>query len=455
MALTTLVRMAQGGMYDQLGGGFARYSVDRYWLVPHFEKMLYDNAQLVRAYLHAYQLSGEPFFRRVAEETLAYLQREMLDPSGGFYSAQDADSEGIEGKFFVWTPAEVTDLLGPDDGALACEWFGITDRGNFQDPHHPEFGRRNVLTTWEQPESVAEKLGVPTEELGARVEAIRGRMFAAREQRVRPGLDDKSLASWNGLALAAFAEAGRVLGNRHYVDTARRNATFLRNQLWRDGRLLHTCKDGTAKVDGMLEDYAYVGLGLVELFKATGEIAHLEWARQLLEVIVERFRDDDGLFFETPHDAENLLVRQKAFFDSATPGGSSAAALLAFWMGRYYGRDDWTTTAEHVVASQREFLLRAPTGFGTLWQVAELLLAPRQEAVIVGEPDAREPFERVVAAEFRPWLVLAPTQRAEGLPLFEGRAPEPLGARAYLCENMVCQLPADDVEVFAGQIAAR
>jgi uncharacterized protein YyaL (SSP411 family) len=454
MALTTLVRMAQGGMYDHLGGGFSRYSVDRYWLVPHFEKMLYDNAQLARTYLHAYQLSGEPFFRRVVEQTLAYLEREMLHQEGGFYSAQDADTEGIEGKFFVWTPQEFEAVLGPGDAALAAAWYGVTERGNFQDPHHPEFGRRNVLSTWESPEAICSKFGLDPDGLASRIESIRQRLFAAREQRVRPGLDDKVLTSWNGLALAAFAEAGRVLGDDRYTGVARRNAAFLRREVWRNGRLLHTWKDGTAKVDGMLEDYTCLALGLVELFRNDGELSGLEWARELFEVTLARFRDDsDGLFFETSHDAENLLVRQKALFDSATPGGCSAAALLAFWLGRYYGRNDWVAIAEHVVATEREFMLRAPSGFGTLWQVAELLLAPREELVIVGEPEARRPFQAIAAGHFRPWLVLAPARVAAGLPLFEGRdAARPV---AYFCEDMACRLPAEDPAMLAAQLERR
>jgi uncharacterized protein YyaL (SSP411 family) len=417
--------------------------------------MLYDNAQLIRAYVHAYQVSGEPFFRRVVDETIAYLEREMLNPAGGFYSAQDADSEGIEGKFFVWTVEEVRELLGADDARLACEWFGITERGNFQDPHHPEFGRRNVLSTWEPVESLAEKLRMTTSDIESRLDHIRERLFQHRELRVRPGLDDKSLASWNGLVLAGLAEAGRVLGDRRYVSLAEGTAAFLRRELWDGTRLVHTWKDGVAKVDGMLEDYAYVGLGLVELFKTTGELSHLDWARELFEVVFARFRDDaDGLFFETPHDAENLLVRQKDFFDSATPGGCSATALLAFWLGRYFDRDDWLAIAEDVVASQRDFMLRAPSGLGTLWLTAELLLAPRQELVITGDAPERVPLERTAADAFFPWLTIAPTADGLRLPMFEGRAPEPGKAKAYLCQDMVCGLPANDPEALAAQLAA-
>jgi uncharacterized protein YyaL (SSP411 family) len=343
-------------------------------------------------------------------------------------------------------------VLGDEDGAIACEYFGVSERGNFQDPHHPDFGRRNVLSTWEPIERLAERHGLAPAALRARLESIRARLFAARERRARPGLDDKALTSWNGLALAAFAEAGRVLGQRRFVDIAAANGEFMRRELWRDGRLLHTWKDGVAKVDGMLEDYACAGLGLVELFKATGELEWLAWARELFEVVLARFRDDaDGLFFETPHDGERLLVRQKAFFDAATPAGNSAAALLAFWLGRYFGEDAWLRIAGHVVASQREFMLRAASGFGTLWQVAELLLSRRQELAIVGPAALREPFERVAAEDFRPWLALALAERPGGLPLLEGRDPG-ARARAWLCEDMACLLPAETPEQLAAQL---
>ena len=292
MVLSTLRAMAAGGMYDQLGGGFARYSVDRQWLVPHFEKMLYDNAQLVRVYLHAYQLNGDAAFERIVRETLDYLEREMLHAEGGFYSAQDADSEGIEGKFFVWTRAELDAVLGTEDARLCSAVYGVTANGNFEDPHHPEFGRRNVLSRYRPLAEVAREVGLDEGELEARLPAWRAALLAVREQRVWPGLDDKVLTSWNGLALAAFAEAGRVLGDARYLEIARRNAEFVRDALWqpgdgeRAGRLLHSWKDGVAKIDGLIDDYAGYGLGLIELYRATGDLDLLHWAAELFEVIV-------------------------------------------------------------------------------------------------------------------------------------------------------------------------
>ncbi|MXZ62455.1 MAG: thioredoxin domain-containing protein [Chloroflexi bacterium] len=451
MAVETLRSMALGGMYDHLGGGFARYSVDREWLVPHFEKMLYDNAQLVRAYTHAWQVTGDPLFEQVVRETLAYLEREMLHAEGGFYSAQDADSEGIEGKFFVWTPAEFAAVLGAEDGSLAAEVYGVTVAGNFQDPHHPEFGRRNVLSRRAPLNHIATSRGTTVEAIEERIPAWRERLLAERETRVRPGLDDKVLTSWDGLALAAFAEAGRVFGEPSYVAVAERNAAFVRAAMWRDGRLLHTWKDGRARIDGMIEDYTYYGLGLIELYRATGDLTHLHWAAELIEVVVERFRDPEGGgVYEAASDAERLILRQKPLFDAASPSGNGAAALLAFWLGRYFGRPEWEDFAREVVRLVRDQLVQAASGFGSVLQVVDLLLAPPREIAVVGDAAARAPFEREIAGRYLPAVLLAPAD-GEGLPVLEGRAVGD-GAAAYVCENLVCNLPATTVEEFAAQL---
>ena len=459
MVLHTLRRMAHGGMYDQLGGGFSRYSVDERWLVPHFEKMLYDNAQLVRVYAHAWQISGEPLFERIARETLDYLINEMLDESGGLYSAQDADSDGIEGKFFVWTIEEIAELLDADDAALAEEAFGMTPGGNFSDPHHPELTGRNVLHVSLTPDVLAQSHDDDATEIAERLAGNRRRLLAAREERVRPGLDDKVLTSWNGLALAAFAEAGRVFGDARYLDVARRNAAFVREQMWRDGRLLHSYKDGVAKVDGMLEDYCYYGLGLIELYRATGELAHLEWAAELFDAVLARFRDDEGSeggasFYDTPVDGEALLLRPQSFYDAATPSGNGSAALLAVWLGRYFDRGDWEEIGRATVAAAGDQMLKGPGGFGSLWQAVELLQAPHGEIAIIGPPDAREPLEREIARHFLPSTVLAPSTDGLGLPVFDGRDGG-AAALAYVCENMTCQLPAATAEVLAEQLTAK
>ena len=451
MALHTCRRMAEGGMYDHLGGGFARYSVDTKWLVPHFEKMLYDNALLARLYAHAYQVSGDEGFATVVRETLDYLGREMQDEAGGFHSAQDADSEGIEGKFFVWTPAEVESVLGAEDAAAFCAVYAVTDEGNFEDPHHPEFGRRTVLSRPEPLETVATRLGRTAEELGAALPAWRERLLAERSKRIPPGLDDKVLTSWNGLAISAFAEAGRVLGEPRYVAAAERTAAVIRSTMIRDGRLLHSYRRGEAKVDALLEDFAYLGLGLVDLYRANGDLGHLEWARELYEEAAARFRDEDGTFFESPEDGEALILRQKPFFDSPTPSGNASMALLGFWLARYLGRHEWEDESRAIVGSVSGQFARAATGFGAMLQAMELHLAPPREIVVVGEASARAPFEREIARRYLPAVLLAPAAAGEGLPVLEGRSAG-TGATAYVCENMVCDLPATSVSAFVEQL---
>ena len=466
MVTHTLRRIAAGGITDHLGGGFARYAVDGEWLVPHFEKMLYDNAQLARVYLHAWQITREPLFERVARETLDYLLREMRDDApggGGFYAAQDADSEGIEGKFFVWTVEEIDAILGAEDGALFRDVFAVTAEGNFRDPHHPELTRRNVLSRPRPLEAIASERRVDVPALTARVDALRARMFEARERRIHPSRDDKVITSWNGLALSAFAEAARILDDARYLAAATGIARFLRERMWDGTRLRHVYAaapnaSGSAKVDGQLDDYASVGLGAIDLYRATGDLDLIAWAAQLLEAAIERFHDDeDGGFFESPSDGEELILRQKPFFDAPTPSGNGSIALLASWLGRYLGRPEWEALATEVIALVGDQLERAPTGFGTTLQALTLAVTPHLEIAIVGDPAARAPFERELARHFLPTALLAPAANSANngasLPILEGRDVDTAqGAIAYVCENMVCDLPARDVETFRDQL---
>ncbi len=446
----TLWGMASGGVYDQIGGGFARYSVDVQWLVPHFEKMLYDNAALARVYLHAFQLFGDSEHQRIVRETLAYLEREMLHEEGGFFSAQDADSEGIEGKFFLWSVEQIAGVLG-DDAEAFNQLFGVTREGNFYDPHNPELMGRNVLSRRTDPLPAA--AGLEPGAAAERIDGWRRTLFEARSQRVPPGTDDKALTSWNGLALAAFAEAARVFDDARLRQVAERNARFVRERMWSEGVLLHTWKDGVARIEGMLEDYAYYGLGLVELYRLTGDRERLDWANDLLDVIVARFHDaEGGGFFETSDGSEELLFRQKPRFDQATPSAGAATAQLALMLQRYGLRDDGEAIAREVVAGAQALILDAATGFGATLQVIDLLAAPSRELAIVGSPQARAPFERVVADRFLPGLALAPAAAPNGLPLFEGREAPADGAAAWLCEDMACQLPAGSPVELAAQL---
>ncbi|PYE55005.1 thioredoxin domain-containing protein [Deinococcus yavapaiensis] len=452
MAMTTLEKMATGGLYDQLGGGFHRYSVDERWLVPHFEKMLYDNAQLTRVYLQATQLSDNVWFPRTVRETLAYLEREMLSGEGGFFSAQDADQEGIEGKFFVWTPQELDEVLG-EDADLARRYYGVTEGGNFTDPHHPEFGRRNVLSVVLKPADLAREVG---EDEGAVIERLREaklRLMEARETRVHPGTDDKILTSWNGLALAAFADAARIFGEEHYLAVAVRNAEFVYEHLRApDGTLYHTYKDGAAKVTGLLEDHALYGLGLVSLYGASGDLRWLTWARELWSVVRRDFWDEaSGAFWSTASGAEALITRTQSAFDSAILSDNAAAAQLGLWMSRYFGDEEGERIARRVVASFSNEMLSAPSGFGGLWQAHAFLQAPPVEVAILGSSRSRRVLEREVARHFLPFAVLAPSETGEGLPVLEGRSGDGV---AYVCRNFACDLPARDVETLARQLAS-
>ena len=453
MVTHTLRRMAAGGIYDHLGGGFARYSVDGQWLVPHFEKMLYDNAQLARVYLHAWQITEDPLFERIVRETLDYLLREMHDDGGGIHAAQDADSEGIEGKFFVWTVEEIDAILGSEDGALFRTVFAVTLEGNFRDPHHPDLTGRNLLSRPHSLDEIAATNGIDIIELTARIEGLRARMFEAREARVHPSRDDKVITSWNGLALSAFAEAARLFDDPRYLEAARGIARFLREQMWDGTRLRHVYAGGIARIDGQLDDYANAGLGALDLYRATGDLDLVTWAASLLEAAIERFHDDeDGGFFESPSDGEELILRQKPFFDAPTPSGNGSIALLASWLGRYLGRPEWEALSTEVIALVSEQLERAPTGFGTTLQALILALTPHMEVAIVGEPAVRAPFERELARHFLPTALVATAANGGSLPIFEGRDVAQ-GAAAYVCEDMVCDLPALDVETFRGQLA--
>src|SRR5215213_5399398 len=318
MLRLTLDKMAAGGMYDQIGGGFHRYAVDAVWLVPHFEKMLYDNAQLVRVYLDAYRAFGDENYRRVVTETLDYVVREMTGPEGGFYSTQDADSEGEEGKFYVWSPTEIAEVLGPDDARVVARYYGVTPGGNFEG--------HSIFNVPRPPAAVANELGISVDRLTDVVASARPKLYAAREQRVHPGRDEKALTSWNGMMLRAFAEASRTLSRADYRDVARRNAEFLLSKLRRDGRLLHTYKDGQAKLNGYLEDYANLIDGLIALYEATFERRWIEEAISLTNTMVAEFTDAEGIgFYDTGASHETLVSRPRELHDGATPSGNSVA----------------------------------------------------------------------------------------------------------------------------------
>jgi uncharacterized protein len=374
-SLATLRAMARGGLCDQLGGGFHRYSVDASWTVPHFEKMLYDNALLARAYLHGYRLSGDEELARVCRATLDWALREMRGPEGGFYSALDADSEGVEGRFYVWRVGELEEVLGEDADA-AVRWLGVSEAGNFVDPHHPEPGL-NVLTD-RGGDTQPDGMGWPD---AATRERIRARLLEARAARTRPGLDDKRLTSWNALMIAALADAGAVLGGEdgaRYLDAATRSAEFVLREL-RDGegQLLRTYSEGRARIGGYLEDHAFLLEALVVLFEATCAERWLTEARALADQTIERFADPDrGGFFSTPSDGEALIARRKDIEDSPIPSGASSAAVGLLRLAQLTGETRYEQHAVGVLRLLHEIAPRHPAAFGHLLQALQLHLSP-------------------------------------------------------------------------------
>jgi uncharacterized protein YyaL (SSP411 family) len=437
MVTTTLEKMAAGGIRDQVGGGFARYSVDDRWLIPHFEKMLYDNAQLARLYLRAWQVTGIDEFREVAVETLDYLVRDLRHPDGGFYSAEDADSEGVEGKFYVFSESEFRAVV--EDGFdLAASYFGVTAEGNFEGANHLHIAR--PLT------EVAERFSVPLDRAEEVIGAARPALFDYRAGRVRPGLDDKVITAWNGLALRAFSEAGAILQDDVYLDIARQNARFVRDHLTAaDGRLLRSWNNGRAAIRGYLDDYAGYALGLFTLYQATGEVEWYMEAERLTREMMTLFADG-GRLFMTGSDAEQLITRPMDQMDNPLPSGSSLAVEALLWLSLYTGEAGLREAAEAVIRDGATLVEKYPTAVGHLLGVLTSLEAGVREVAVVG-PDADE-LSRVVWEEFRPGLILAvDSDGADGneVPLLAERH-HPGQTLAYVCEGFVCKRPVTDAE---------
>ncbi len=453
MVELTLDKMANGGIYDQLGGGFHRYSTDTFWLVPHFEKMLYDNALLVKLYLHAYQVTGKALYKRVVEETLDYVVREMTHESGGFYAAQDADSEGEEGKFFIWRPEQVESLLGKEDAAVVCSYYGVTPTGNYEG--------RSILHVNVEPEQFASDHGMSVEDFDEILQRSKARLFEARDQRVYPGVDDKILTSWNGLMLEAFALAASVLGRDDFREVAVKNASFLLDEMCQNGRLLRTHKDGTSKLNGYLEDYAFLVSGLIALHEATFESRWLVEAIGLGREMVELFWDPlSGQFYDTGSDHEELVVRPRDVTDNEIPSGSSMAADVLLRLAVIAGEQDFQRDATTAVRSARELVTRFPSGAGNWACAIDFYLSTPKEVVIVGDGGNGE--TRQLAYEvFRQWLPnkvlvgkLDGDDALSDLPLMEAREQIDGRPTAYVCQNYVCQLPVNDQTQLAEQLSA-
>lgn len=442
MVESTLEKMAKGGIYDQLGGGFHRYATDSRWLVPHFEKMLYDNALLSHVYLHGYLITGKQLYRRIAEETMDYVLREMTAPEGGFYSTQDADSEGVEGKYYLWTYDEIVQVIGEKQGKIIKHHFGITSEGNFEG--------RNIL-------HVASDI-MPA--ASSKIDQAKSSLLKKRGQRVKPGRDDKVLASWNGLMLASLAEAAGVLERRDYLAAAVANGSFLLNSMVSDGYLRRTYKDGVAKINGYLEDYALVIEGLLGLHQVTFSSNWLRQAIKLAETMVELFWDNDT---KTLYDAgdmhENLFVRPKSIHDAPLPSGPSAATSVLLKLAVLADNEQFRHIASQSLQSMRDFLERYPLGFANWLCALDFYLSTPKEIVIIGPRNSPATSE-LLHALYSMWLpdkvvaALDPDDPAplSKLKLFESRQMVNNQPTAYICENYTCKTPVTDPALFTTQL---
>ncbi len=431
----TLDAMLAGGIYDQVGGGFARYSVDAVWLVPHFEKMLYDNALLAGAYLHGWQTLGHQRYRRVCEETLDWMLREMRGPEGGFYSALDADSEGVEGRFYVWAPAQIRAVLAPGEAEAVIDFYGVSEQGNFEGA--------NILHLAHGPEAA------PPENL----QQARRTLYEARAKRVWPGLDDKRLTSWNALAIGALAEAGAVLGRADYLDAAAACASFVLDSLRDDeGRLLRSYKDGDARLNAYLEDHAFLLEALLTLYESTFDGRWFEQARGIAETMIERFGDAErGGFFSTSSDHEVLIARRKEIGDHPIPSGNSAAALGLLRLAALTGEHRYEDEARRVLYLFAKPATEHPETFAHLLRALDFQLAPTREVALVGAE--LDQLAATVRSDFRPHLVLAGgPEGSEEPPLLRDRGTVEGRPAAYVCENFACKLPVTTADELANAL---
>lgn len=443
----TCQKMAEGGIYDQLGGGFHRYAVDAIWLAPHFEKMLYDNAQLIRVYLHTFQVTKDGFFKRIAEETLEYISREMLDAGGAFYSTQDADSEGEEGKFFIWEPSEIEAILGDEDAQVFNFYYDVSEAGNFEE--------KNILNVNNSIPDAARALKIPENKLNEVLERGRKALFEEREKRIKPFRDEKVLTAWNGLMLAAFAEAAAILGREDLLEIAKKNANFIIENMQADGRLLRTWKEGKAKLNGYLEDYANFTDGLVELYQASGDLKYIKEAKRLADLMITEFWDEEnGGFYFTSNDHEELIVRTKDFTDNASPSGNSAAADVFLKLAKLLGDERYERFAVTVLRLTAPQIRRYPNGFGKALSAMEFYLGKVKEIVVIGEKGNE--LEREIYAEFLPNKVVVlssePVKGTDLIPLLAERNMIDGKPTAYVCEDFVCQRPVTTCEDLRDQV---
>jgi len=440
IARLTLVKMAEGGLYDQIGGGFCRYSVDAYWSIPHFEKMLYDNAALLSLYSDAWLVTGQRLFEHTARGTAHWVMREMQSPAGGYYSSLDADSEHEEGRYYVWTPDEVKQLLTPEEYAVAEPHYGLDGAPNFEDRHWH-------LRVMKPLAFIAQRLDVPLAECEGRLAAARVKLLAARERRVRPGRDDKVLTSWNALMVRSMARAARVFGEDAWLASARRAATFLRSTLWRGGRLAATHKDGVTHLNAYLDDYAFLLDAALELMQSDFRGEDLQWAQQLAEVLLAQFEDRAaGGFFFVSHDHEKLIHRAKPGHDNATPSGNGVAAFALQRLGHLIGEPRYLEAAERALQLFYDALERQPSACVSLATALDEYLSPPQTVVLRGEAGALAEWQRALAKRYRPdTLVIAISADRAGLPPVLDKAAPAGGVNAWTCRGVTCLPPISEL----------
>ncbi|MGW8249835.1 MAG: thioredoxin domain-containing protein, partial [Anaerolineales bacterium] len=441
IAVHALRAMAQGGMYDVIGGGFARYSTDNEWLIPHFEKMLYDNAQLALAYLHAYLVTGEADFRLVCERTLDFILRELTHPMGGFYSSLDADSEGEEGKFYVWTAEEIRQVLPEDaDYQIFIRAYDVEPGGNFEG--------KIVLQRTATDEELAESFSISPSEMSQRLQKLHNRLRDARDRRIRPATDDKVLTAWNALALDVFSEAARYLQRGDYLEAARRNAAFILQQVYKDGLLLRSWRNGKAQHNAYLEDHASLILALISLYQSDPDPSWYSAAERLTQEMIDHFYDPQGGFYDTRDDQTQLVVRPKDVQDNATPSGNSLAASALIYMTAYTGESNWRARADVMLAAIQSQAARYPTAFANWLCAFDALLTGVSEVAIIGNPHA-QPVRKladVLWESYRPNLVAAISDLPlpeQVPPLLTGRKKQNDLPTAYVCRDFMCQRPVN------------
>ncbi len=449
MAKHVLSAMANGGMYDQLGGGFSRYAVDEIWLVPHFEKMLYDNAQLARVYIQGWQVTGDQQMRVVADETIAFMLRDMRHPEGGFFSSYDADSEGEEGKFYVWTVEEINAAIDdPKLAELIMAAYGVTEVGNFEGS--------NIFYRASEPEALAEQYSIDVETVEKQIAEAQEMLLETRRQRIHPGLDDKVLTAWNGLALIALAEAARATQNEEYLEAAQTQASFLLENLLVDGKLLRSWRDGKAQYTAYLEDHAALGLGLLALYQSDFNPRWYREAVRQADELLEAFADPEGGFFDTRHDHEQLIARPKSIQDSPTPSGNTLAAMLLLTLGAYEGAARFIDPAESALRAMVLTASQHPSAFAGWLNAMDFAIGPQLQLAIAGSPsDPR--FNELLSrfnSEYIPNLIVAGGEPgADDQPtLMAERGMREDRPTAYLCQGFACQLPTTEVDELLRQL---